>query len=82
VPGINNWNDVHSFSQVYLAPSTGTDSRDNYTVDLANVMRTVPGDKYGYSADPPNGGLEIWLLLLAGAGWWRQYRIRPGDVPG
>ena len=51
--------DVHSFSQVYLAPSTGTDSRDDYTAELANVMRAVQGYKYGYSADPPNGGIGL-----------------------
>lgn len=49
--------DVHSFSQIYLAPSTGNPRRDAYTSVLASSMRAVQGFKYGYSADPFDGGI-------------------------
>lgn len=51
--------DVHSFTRIYLAPSTGNARRDNYTRTLANSMRAVQGFKYGYDADAPNGGIGL-----------------------
>ena len=51
--------DVHSFTQIYLAPSTGNLRRDNYTNTLARVMRAVQGFKYGYAADPADGGIGL-----------------------
>ncbi len=51
--------DVHSFTQIYLAPSTGNLRRDNYTNALARVMRAVQGFKYGYAADPADGGIGL-----------------------
>jgi len=51
--------DIHSFSQIYLAPSTGDFRRDNYTSRLAVVMRAVQGFKYGYSASPADGGIGV-----------------------
>ena len=61
VPG-TRWRlhmDIHSFSQIYLAPSTGNTRRDNYTAVLARVMRAVQNFKYDYFADPANGGIGL-----------------------
>ena len=51
--------DIHSFSQIYLAPSTGNVRRDNYSFRLAVVMRAVQNFKYRYSADPADGGIGV-----------------------
>jgi len=51
--------DIHSFSQVYLAPSTGDSRRDNYTRRLATVMRAVQDFKYGYSASQVDRGIGL-----------------------
>jgi len=51
--------DIHSFTQIYLAPSTGNLRRDNYTNVLALVMRAVQSFKYDYSAGPIDGGIGV-----------------------
>ena len=51
--------DIHSFTQIYLAPSTGNPRRDNYTGELARVMRAVQGFKYDYAADQATGGIGL-----------------------
>ena len=51
--------DIHSFTQIYLAPSTGNPRRDNYTNVLALVMRAVQSFKYDYSAGPIDGGIGV-----------------------
>ena len=51
--------DIHSFSQVYLAPSTGDFRRDNYTSRLATVMRAVQDFKSGYSASQADRGIGL-----------------------
>ena len=57
--------DVHSFSQVYLSPSTGNPRRDNYTAVLAGVMRAVHSFKYGFVADPADGGIGVTVDWFA-----------------
>jgi len=51
--------DIHSYTQIYLAPSTGNLRRDNYTNVLARVMRAVQSFKYDYSAGPIDGGIGV-----------------------
>ena len=51
--------DIHSFTQIYLAPSTGNARRDSYTNELARVMRAVQNFKYGFDADQANGGIGL-----------------------
>ena len=51
--------DIHSFSQAYLAPSTGDRRRDTYTSRLATVMRAVQDFKYGYFASETDGGIGL-----------------------
>lgn len=51
--------DIHSFTQAYLAPSTGNSRRDNYTEELADVMRAVQDFKYGYLPDVDDGGIGL-----------------------
>ncbi len=51
--------DIHSFSQIYLAPSTGNARRDAYSSELAAVMRAVQNNKYAYAADGDNGGIGV-----------------------
>ena len=51
--------DIHSFTQVYIAPSTGNPRRDAYSQQLAERMRAVQNFSYRYTADPPNGGIGL-----------------------
>lgn len=48
--------DVHSFTQIYLAPQTGNPRRDAITAALAERMRAVGGFKYRYRGDTPGSG--------------------------
>lgn len=51
--------DIHSFSQIYLAPSTGNLRRDIYTAELASVMRAVQDFKYEFAADVNDAGIGV-----------------------
>lgn len=51
--------DIHSFTQVYFAQTTGNVRRDSIAEQLARVMRAVQGFKYRYEPDPPNGGIGL-----------------------
>ena len=46
------FSDTHSFSQVYLAPTTGNTRRNAITAALANRMRAASERNYGFEPDP------------------------------
>ncbi len=47
--------DLHSFSQVFIAPLTGNTRRDAITTALASRMRAASGNRYGYSVASGSG---------------------------
>jgi len=51
------YTDTHSFTQVYLTPTTGNARRDSITEKLATAMRAANGFKYSYNAFNPGSGI-------------------------
>lgn len=51
------YTDNHSFTQVYFAPSTGNQRRDDITADIAFIMRAANGFKYRFGPSAAGGGI-------------------------
>lgn len=51
------YTDTHSFTQVYLTPTTGNTRRDSITEKLATAMRAANGFRYNYRAFTAGEGI-------------------------
>lgn len=51
------YTDNHSYTQVYFAPFTGNQRRDDITSDIAFIMRAANGFKYRYAPSGAGGGI-------------------------
>jgi len=74
--------DVHSFSQIFLAPIVGDPRRDTITRDLAGTMRSVLGSKYRYgpSTDLIGTTADYFAKTLRVPSWTLEIEpLQPGD---
>lgn len=76
------YEDIHSFSKVYIAPQTGNGRRDALTRELRTRMRAVTGFSYAFSDDRlglPIGTTADWFAYeLEIPAWTLELEPRTG----